>query len=175
MDLVTAAVRRLRASDVFAELVDNGYIGTDAPDSADLTTKIAQAWLFQGLDNDGRPYRDPEGSGTGAVVLSEREEWTAPNRHNTAYFPQLQMLIYMDCTRDAAGAPEEQDADRKVKHAFRLLDRVFHLTGNTEEDQDWAGYRVHSSVRGSRFVIRDVPQSQSYTVRGEATYETLTD
>lgn len=175
VDLVTAATRRLRAFPAFQLLVSQGFIGTDAYDSDTLPTKVSAAWLFQGLDNEGRPFRDPEGSGKAAIVLTERSEWAAPNRHNTAYFPELQMLIYMDSTRDEDGSLVSPDADSKTKHVFRLLDRCFHLVGNTEAEQKWSTLRVHSSVRSSRFVLRDVPGTQSATVRGEATYETLTD
>lgn len=175
MDLVTSAHQRLSAYLPFQALVLEGLIGTDAADTATDAEKLAAAWLFQGLDDEGRPFRDPEGSGTSVVVLSENTEWTGPNRHNTAHFPALQMLIYMDSTRAEAGAPTSLDARRKLKHVARILDRCFHLVGNLSEDHAWPGLDVHSCVRATGLDIRDVPGTQSATVRGEYRYEALTD
>lgn len=189
-DLVTSAYMRLVAYAPFQQLVLDGFIGTDAADPASDAIKIAGSWVFQGLDNEGRPYRDPEGSSRSVVVLSERREWASPNSHNTAYFPALQMLIYTDSTRDPeTGAPASADADRKCKHIFRILDRCFHLPSNHTPDRRWplppdallspnpkiTYARVHSSLRGTPFSLGDVPLTQSTVVRGEATYNIITD
>lgn len=174
LDLVTSAHMRLSAYPPYQQLILDGFIGTDASDTADAATKVSQGWLFQGLDNDGRPFRDPEGTGKSVVVLSERSQWATANRHNTATFPALQMLIYTDCTRDADGGVLSRDADRRCKHIFKILDRCFHLPLN--DDHAWPGsFWVHDSVRGTGFNIGDVPGTESWTVRGEATYDIITD
>lgn len=176
LDLVTAAYQRLAAFPDFQSMVLNGLIGTDAASAALDSEKLAKAWLFQGLDDEGRPFRDPEGSGTSVVVLAEHNEWTGPNRHNTAFFPRLQILIYTDSTRAANGAVGAQDARRKTKHIAKRLDRCFHLVGNDVADQVWGDRKwVHSSVRSSPLSIRDVPGTQSQTVRCEMVYDTMTD
>lgn len=184
LDLVTAAIARLRGYAPFQQLVLDGLIGTDATGPEE---SIAKAWLFQGLDNEGRPFRDPEGSGQSVIVLSERGEWASANSHNSAYFPILQMLVYTDCTRDADGAVLKRDADRKAKHIFRILDRCFHLVGE-RTDQPYAvvvevfddvpverRFFVASSLRGNPFTLTDVPGTEAYTVRGEARYDVTTD
>jgi hypothetical protein len=175
IDLVTAAVQRLRAYAPFQQLLAEGLIGTDADDTASAEVRLAKAWLFQGLDNEGRPFRDPEGSGTSVIVLSERGEWATANAHNSAYFPSLQMLVYTDCSRDADGGVVMRDGDRKAKHIFRILDRCFHLPGNAPVDRAWPGLMVHASVRGNPFTLTDVPGTETYTVRGEARYDVTTD
>lgn len=193
LDLATAAVQRLRDYLPFQQLVADGVVGTDANDAAPLAEKVEQAWLFQGLDRDGRPFRDPEGSGRCVVVLSERREWASANPHNTASFPALQMLIYADSSRLSDGAPWIRDADRKCKHVFKKLDPRFHNPSNQTEDRRWSYVekivhpdgavealpskviQVHSSLRGSPFTIGDVPGTNEYTVRGEVSYNMITD
>lgn len=166
-DLVTAAHARLSAYAPFQQLVADGVIGSESDGTP---------WLFQGLDNEGRPFRDPEGSEQCVVVLSEGGEWAPANRHNTAYFPVLQMLIYADSTRHPdTAAPIRLDARQKAKHVFRILNRCFHLPSNTDADQNWPGLRVHSCVAGGPFSLNDVPGTQSATVRGECRYNTVTD
>lgn len=164
-DLLTAAWKRVAASAVLAELIADGFIGTDDDNTP---------WLFQGLDAEGRPFRDPEGSGKGVIVLMENT-WAQRNRHNTWHFPELQVLIYMDSTRNADGSPVAPDARRKCKHAAKRIDKLFHLPGNTEADQDWEGFRVHGSLSSSDLSLDDVPQTQAYTVRGTLRYETKVD
>ena len=167
LDLVTAAHMRMSAYPPFVQLVAEGWIGADANGTP---------WLFQGLDNEGRPFRDPEGSGTSVVVLSERREWAGANAHNTAYFPRLQMLIYTDSDRAVDGSASTRNADRKCKSIFRVLDRCFHLVGARQEDRLWAeGFRVHACLRSGPFTLGDVPQTDGLTVRGEAAYDTITD
>lgn len=174
LDLVTAAHTRLSEFAAFQELVEAGLIGTDADAAAPLAEKVSKAWLFQGLDDEGRPFRDPEGSGTSVIVLSERREWAGPNPHNTAYFPALQMLVYTDSARGTEGEILTRDADRKCKHIFRRLDRCFHLPSNQPEDRSWPGMPVYSSLRGAGFELGDVPGTNAATVRGEVVYHTIT-
>lgn len=195
IDLSTAAFHRLKTYPPFADMVlatlldqPRPLIGTDAADIDPQEDRLAQAWVFQGLDREGRPFRDPEGTGQAVVVLSERREWAGANSHNTASFPALQVLIYADSTRDSEGAPLVRDAARKCKHIFNRIDRLFHNPGNTQDSQRWAvpdmdilGQErarvldVHSLVRGGQFSIEDVPGTNEFTVRGEAVYNAITD
>lgn len=163
--LLTAAWKRVAASEVFQNLVSEGWIGKDDDDTP---------WLFQGLDAEGRPFRDPEGSGKGVIVLMENT-WAARNRHNTWRFPELTVLIYMDSSRNADGSSISPDARDKCKHVAKRIDRLFHLPGNTEADQDWDGFRVHGSLSSSDLSLDDVPQTQALTVRGTMRYETKVD
>lgn len=182
MDLTTAAVRRLLASTAFATIED--LIGTDAPGS--------DPWVFQGLDAEGRPFRDPEGSGKCVLVLSSRSEWSGPNRHNTFEFPRLQVLIYADSTRNDDGTPALRDAERKIKRIQRAVDVCFHLAGWEGVDTFWQdglmhdpdehadvphqeGCWVHSSLRSNPVSITDVPSTQSLTLRAEMLYDVGTD
>ena len=109
------------------------------------------------------------------MVLSARSEWSAPNRHNTASFPLLQVLIYVDSSRGLDGTELTRDALVKAKHIARRIDRRFHLVANTLSGQQWGALRVHSSLRSGTRDIRDVPGTQSLTVRVEMKYETVTD
>lgn len=175
VDLSTAAYDRLIGDPAFQQMVSEGLIGTDAAVGATDAEKIAGAWLFQGLDDEGRPFRDPEGTGTSVVVLSSRTEWSSPNRHNTANFPVLQVLIYSDSTRDANGMTLAPDATRRVKHVAKRINDRLHLAANTQEGQRWGDAWIHSSLRSNAMDIRDVPGTQSLTVRAEMKYETVTD
>ena len=183
MDLTTAAVRRLLATTAFA--VIEPLIGSDGPGGM---------WVFQGLDAEGRPFRDPEGSGKCALVLSSRSEWSGPNRHNTFEFPRLQVLIYADSTRNEDGSPAVRDAERKIKKIWRAIDTVFHLAGWEGADLFWQdgllhpqpgetcppdhpiedhleGCWVHSSIRGNPVSVTDVPSTQALTLRAEMLYD----
>lgn len=175
VDIASAAYDRLVSDPVFQQMVEDGLIGTDAAPTATPAERLAAAWVFQGLDDEGRPFRNPEGSGTGVVVLTARSEWSAPNRHNTAAFPVLQILVYMDSTRNADGAAVSPDATAKVKHVAKRINRRFHLVANRESGQKWGTLWVHSSLRSGLLDVRDVPMSHSLTVRAEMKYETVTD
>ena len=164
VDVSTAAVRRLRAHPAFIYLVEGGLIGTDAAEGDALEDKVAQSWLFQGLDNEGRPFRDPEGSGTCVIVLKEWSEWSS-TQHNTAQFPRLQMLVYADSTRKEDGSPEDRDATRKCKHVMKDLLPVFHIPGN--DVHEWPGLYVFTSLRDGGRTIMEVPGTEALTVRGE--------
>lgn len=175
-DLVTSAVQRLIAFEPFQELILTGVVGTDAASTDTDEAKLASAWLFQGLDDEGRPFRDPEGSGLTTVVLSGRAgEWSAPNRHNTVSFPALQALVYTDSDRNEDGSLALRNADQKCRAVAKVLDQCFHIVRNAPQDQVWPGMYVHSCVRSSRLSLRDVPTTQSLVVRGEMTYDAVTD
>ena len=174
-DLNTAAHKRLRAYPAFTRLVLEEVVGSDALASEADLLRLQKAWLFQGLDDNGNPFRDPEGSGACVIVLAEHSGWSGPNPHNTAEFPKLQMLVYADSTRNEDGSPAIRDAVQKCKHVFKMLHPCFHLPSNQEEDHLWSGMRVHSSLGDSPLTITDVPLTQNLTVRGERTYNIITD
>lgn len=174
VDLATAAIRRLKTHPSLQALVLEGLIGTDAEDGDPDSEKLARSWVFQGINDDLRPYRDPENSGTAALALQSRSDW-AVNAHNTAGFPQLKVYVYMDSTRNPDGSPKMLDADRKARHVAKALDEVFHLPGNQVEEQRWGGLSVHSSIRDSPLSIHDVPGTQGSMVRLDLTYNASTD
>lgn len=181
-DLGAAAYTRLTLWPAFNEVVAEGLVGTD-PDGT--------PWVFQGLNDEGAPFRDPEGTGTGVIVLTVgREEW-ASNVHNTNRFPVLQVLYYMDATRNEDGSPVARDAEAKCRQLAHRLDRAFHIFGDKDDpyrtEHFWPysdlsvepskamKVMVHYSRRSSGLSIRDVPGSGSLTVRGEQRYELSTD
>lgn len=165
--VATAAYRRLLADEQFQDLVEAGVVGKGVEGDDELP------WLFQGLDNDGRPFVDPEHTGKAAVVVASREPWTAGNAHNTAKFPVLQVLIYADSARKPDGSYAKRDAPDRCGDIYDVVDRVFHDPANRQHA--WPGLFVISCVRSQALRISDVPGTQSLTVRGEARYDLSTD
>lgn len=164
MDLMTAAYRRLTSDAGFQALVGND-VGTDSSGS----------WVFQGLDDDGRPFRDVENTSTSAVVLMVQDAWASANRHNTALFPQLVVLIYSDLTRNPDKTPLRRDARARCERIFRVVDRVFHDAINQSHwwPSEGATERlfIHSCLRQGGWVsITDVPLGDG-VVRGSIAYE----
>lgn len=175
LDFLSASVQKLQAFPAFQALVLEGLIGTDADDTDSDVLKLSRSWLFQGLSEGGAPYRDPEGSSTGVVVLRETPEWSV-NAHNTMRFPSLQMMVYADSTRNEDGAVVVPDAEAKAKHIARMLDRCFHLPSNQPEDRRWPGpYRVHTCIRTGGMSIEEVPGTGGMTKRCIQTYEATMD
>lgn len=175
-NLSTAAYDWLTADPVFRGMVTDGLIGTDATaPTATPQEKIDAAWVFQGLDDEGRPFRDPEGTGKAVVVLSSRSEWTTPNQHNTAAFPALQVLIYVDSTRTVGGSEIAPDALQKAQHIAKRVNARFHLVANRSEGQKWGDMYVHSCLRSNPMDIRDVPGTHAKTVRVEMKYDCVAD
>jgi len=173
VDLATAAYDWLLTDPAFHEMVADGLIGTDAPAASTIPERLESVWVFQGLDDEGRPRRNPEATGQAVIVLSSRTDWSSPNRHNSFAFPALQVLIYADSTRDANGAVVSLDATRKAKHiAKRITDR-FHVPASRQ--MKWGDLWVHSSLRSNALDIRDVPMTQAATVRAELKFEVATD
>lgn len=175
-DVTTAAYQRLTQHPEFLQLLRDGVVGTDALLSEPLIgVLVSQSWVFQGLNDEGAPYRDPEGSGRVVIVVSALSEWSGMNAHNTAKFPRLQVLVYADATRDDLGAVPHNDARQKAAHVVSRMDKIFHLPQNQEEDQRWGELRIHSSLRQGTISVRDVPKTQSQTVRAEITYQLISD
>lgn len=176
IDLTTAAYRWLMDFEPFTQLIADGLVGSDAEAGAQNSEILEKAWVFQGLTDDGKPYRDPEGTGACVVVLSSRSEWST-NDHNTALFPVLQVLIYADSSRDTDGAPTSRDAENKCKYLYATIDRRLHIL-KEEPDHWWSAppedFYVISCTRAQGLQIMDVPLSEGYTVRGEVVYNTVT-
>lgn len=161
-DLASSAVQLLRAYLPFQALVTSGLIGTDAV--------YPQGWVFQRTRNSPSSYRIVEGTGKCAVVLSSRGTWTAPNMHNTAKFPALQVEIFADCTRDSSAAIIAEDADRKCSQVYGVLDSLFHDVGSETISSPWPlGFVVASCLRSSELTISDVPEGDG-SVRGIVYY-----
>ncbi len=168
LNLATAAVRLIKADPYFESLVFESFIGSDYDDGASPQDRLAAAWLFQGLNEEGRPFRDPEGSSRAAVVVSQRSEWSAPNQHNTLGFPRLQILVYSDSTRLEDGSAPVLDALDRGEVIMRFMHRLFHRPQN--DVHYWDTLPIVSSLGGSLLDVRDVPGTQGATVRLERTY-----
>lgn len=175
VDLQTAAFRRAMESEEFRSLIRAGIIGYDAASDAPDEEKVATGWVFQGLSKEGKPYRDPEGSGAAVVCFISRTTWTGANSHNTAKFPQLQCLVYADSTRNEDGSEASPDAFRRGMSVLKVLDRLFHLPQHTLASQQWPGMAVHSSLSAGGFDTQDVPNTQDLVVRIEQRYNAITD
>jgi hypothetical protein len=165
MDLMTAAYRRLTSDPGFQALVGPD-VGTDS---------TAGAWVFQGLEENGVPFRDVESTGKAAVVLMVQDAWAAANKHNSAMFPQLVVLIYADLSRSADKTPVRRDARARCERIFRVVDQVFHDSANQSHwwPSEGAPDRlyIHSCLRQGGWVsITDVPLGDG-VVRGTVAYE----
>lgn len=167
LPLGVAAVRYVKAHPVFAALVADGLIGSETGAS----DPVEAAWLFRGLDDDGRPFRDPEGSGAACVTIMDRASWAGPNMHNTADFPMLQVLVYADSTRNTDGSTITRDATDRARHISNMLHPLFHDVGN--QNHVWAGLYVVSSVGASGLSLRDIPATNGECVRAERTYNVV--
>lgn len=139
-DLVSAARRRLIDAFVAADaarvaaglqnlyLGPGGLIGQDGVDNHPAGP-YSEAWVFPGLDNEGRPLRDVEGSNKCSVTILGRDHWNS-NQHNTMNMPVLRFLIYGDTVRQADGNPAGRMADLRVKKVAKLIDHTFHIADN---------------------------------------------
>lgn len=159
MDLIRAARRKIVANpDVVA------LLGSDAT--------WADGWVWQ-----WKTYREIEGTQAASIVVSERSGWAAPNRHNTARFPRLQVEIYVDPIRDPNQFPNGNTpptAHERAKAIWDQVDRIFHVPAS--QDMWWGadppdpGVRVVASIRASEPEIVDVPDGDG-AVRLTALYE----
>ena len=112
-------------------------------------------WVFQG-DAGERPFRDPQGTGTSAVVISADASWGS-NQHNTAQFPLLQVLIFSDADRDADNQPVRLNQRTKAWKIYEVVDDVLHDVSNTHHD--FFGTQVISSSRHTNPGIQPVPDT----------------
>ena len=165
MYLLEAAYLRLLGSTEFQALIGEDVGLDDAEEDPWYS-----GWVFQGLSDTGEPYRQPEGSGMAAVVVSSRGGWASPNQTNTASFPLLQIFVFADCSRDENGNLSARDAESRVRRVAEVVDPLFHDAANRVHS--WGTFPVVSCLRHSELSIRDVPNGDG-VVRGELTYEVV--
>lgn len=156
--VIPAALAKFLASPQCQDLIDDGLLGVDADDVP---------WVFQGSDDD-RPFRDPKGSGRGAIVLTSNQSWGA-NPHNTAYFPLLTALVYMDVSRKADGTVLAKDGKLRTLGVINRVREVFHDPGNS--DHDWPlDLYVYACVAQNGYSILGIPGSDNMH-RGSINFE----
>lgn len=161
IDLRTAvavqAKVRLLADPAFARLIGID-VGTDPTHGAAYPQTYPDGWVFIGVNQDGRPVRDPTGTGTSAVTLDTYSApWASPNQHNTAEFPTLRVIVWSDPTRppDDPGMIAVRDAEDRCHRVRRAIRDLFHDPGNVHHD--WGGgVYVVSCLLGSEIALRDV-------------------
>lgn len=113
-------------------------------------------WIFQSGPEEDKPYRDPQGTGTSAIVVGNTDTWGS-NPHNTAQFPILQILIYSDCTRGPDNTPVK--ADQKTK-AFKIYEAVDDLINDPANDKHvWMGRTILSCLRREGPSVSAVPDT----------------
>lgn len=142
MDALLAARRELAKNADLAPL-----LGSDAQ---------FPLWLFRWV-----LQADVEGSGRAAVVLSTPSGWAAPNAHNTARFPRLEVEVYADVPRDDRLLPTVRTAQDYALAVFAVIDPVLHRVdrggftwGNSE-----GGMRIVRSVRQVEPAVEPVPDA----------------
>jgi hypothetical protein len=151
-DLVAAAVSKLTDA-----LSAKGYLGNlvgrDASGGA-----FSTGWVFAGFDDDGRPFRDVEGTGKAAIVMHDRNEW-AVNPHNTARFPVLMVVVYADSSRNPDGTMQYRDGMIRARMVNNVVNRTFHDAANV--DHEWPlGVTVVSCVKADGTSFTDVPTAE---------------
>ena len=62
------------------------------------------------------------------IVINESGTWTTRNEHNTMRFPQLQVDIWADPTRNSDLSVQVYDASDKIERIAKVLDKHLHLT-----------------------------------------------
>jgi hypothetical protein len=162
VDLRTALAAQAKVR-LLADTGFNALIGKDV--GSDLTHGDAypqqtypDGWVFIGVGGDGRPVRDPTGTGTSAVTLDTYgAPWGSPNQHNTAEFPVLRVIVWSDPTRPIGdpGMIAVRDAEDRCNRVRRVIRAVLNDPGN--EHHDWgAGVVVTSCLLGTEVALRDV-------------------
>lgn len=151
-DLVSSAITKLLAA-----LNTWGLIGTVV--GQDPAGKaFPDGWVFAGFDDDGRPFRDVEGTGRAAIVIHDRNEWGV-NQHNTARFPLLMVIIFADSSRAADGTITFRDGILRAKLVNKVVTETFHDAAN--EDHEWpGGLLVISCVKADGTDFTDVPNAE---------------
>lgn len=144
--LATYAHRYLMSSGVPDQLRVEGLLGSDP--------KFPH-WVFVQQTNN-RSFREVEGTGFAAVVLSSYESWSTPSQfQQSVKFPKLNLTIYADCSRDSLGNyTKHNGADR----AMEIFDRVFPLFHDAANRVHWFDeLRVISTLLGSGPSVMPIP------------------
>lgn len=136
-DLVVAARRMLAEKTDVRDLLGPGATSPDVEGK-----RVFDLWLFQ-----WRLYISMEGTGETAIVLSQRNGWTAPNPHNTMAFPTLQLEIYSDPRRDLGNPKTATGAEQKGLALVPVLDRYLHLVQRIDGPWSWGGTETDEPVR----------------------------
>ena len=150
------AVLALKQHPPLITLAEEGVLGFDRDGM----------WIFFGND-ENKPWRDPQGTGTSAIVLSTDDTW-GNNPHNSAQFPVLQVLIYSDATRGTDNKPMMTDQKTKALRIYDVVDTLFHDCGNRLHAL--GDVRIHSSLRRYGPSLQPVPDTAGM-VRLDVTYE----
>lgn len=159
-ELTVAAREYLIADPRFAALLGTD-VGTDVTHGkAYAEQTYADGWVLVGLGQDGRPVRDPSGTGTSAVSLDMYgAPWGPPNPHNTAEFPVLRVIVWSDPTRmdptTGGGLFTVHDAEDRCMRVRKVIRDVFHDPLNVVHS--WNGVPIISCLLGSELALRDVP------------------
>ena len=166
-DLRQAGYHYLLADAGIQALVASGALGKDVPGGP-----WEQGWVFQGLE-EIKPFRDVEGTGKSAIVLRVMDSW-GQNKHNSASFPTLQVLVWADPTRNADGSTTARDATAKCEVVCRAVDRLLHDPANSRHiwplGPSMGNLFVVACVRSAGPSIEEVPDSDG-GCRGELRYE----
>ena len=156
--LPKAAVDKFIASQECQDLIDEGLLGKDADGTP---------WVFQGSDDD-RPFRDPKGTGKAAIVLTSNGIWGV-NAHNTADFPLLTALAYVDVSRKPDGTVLTKNGKVRAQSILRRVKDVFHDPAN--KDHLWPGlYVVACVMQSGGYSVMPIPGSDNMH-RGAVNFE----
>lgn len=115
---------------------------------------------------DGVPFRDLEGTGTGAICLYSYDQWATPSALHSSKFPNLHIAIFADVTR-ASGRPVTNDAADRAYRIYDVLHPLFHDSANRISKFDTLP--IISTVAGGGFSIDDVPTGDGL-MRGDQIY-----
>lgn len=135
--LTPSAVSYLKNYAPLLKAAKEGYMGFDDHG----------LWVFQGnAQTSYEPYRNPHGTGTSAIVVSNDDSWSGGSEYSTAQFPLLQVLIYSDATRGADNTILKKDQNTKAWALYSIVDNVFHDIAN--QHKSLFGTTILRSVRG---------------------------
>jgi hypothetical protein len=140
-------------------------------------SKIWDTYIF-----DSRPLGGPiEGSQLAQIVVSGTRPYTGANDHNTLRFPQINIDIWADPTRNVDGSVKVDDAKDKIEAIFPHVDRVLHrvdrsqsgsviIWGTAEEVANKTGVVVSGSHRISGDIDYSPVKDSEGTWMGRISY-----
>lgn len=101
-------------------------------------------------------------SGSSFIIVNKDGIWTSPNQHNTAEFPRLKIVLFVDPRRTTEYNPldnqviDNAEAYRRINALYRIVDRYLHRPQH--DTTTWGGLRIHSCVRLAASEPVEVPQ-----------------
>lgn len=159
--LTPAAMSHLKNYPPMLKAAEDGILGFDEDG----------LWIFQGnAEENYKPYRDPQGTGLSAIVISNDDSWNSGSQFSSAQFPLLQVLIYSDATRGVDSTVLKKDQKTKAFYLYSLVDDLLHDTAN--EVHELFGMQIISTLRGFGPRIETVPDTAGL-VRCTVKYEVL--